>query len=123
MLFRSYSCATLNCSEEETLSHLFWSYPFADQCWNYICLQRNTNLSVFEAIDDMKKKIQKPFAMEIIILAAWSIWIIRNNKVFKNQHPSFQSWKIIFLQELHLVSFRMKKKHSETFKEWLQSQT
>jgi hypothetical protein len=60
--------------------------------------------------------------MEIIILTAWGIWISRNNKIFNNQTPSLKTWKIIFLQEAKLLIYRMKKKHADTFKEWLQSQ-
>jgi hypothetical protein len=60
--------------------------------------------------------------MEIIFLAAWGIWIWRNNKIFHNQTPSFTSWKVIFLQEAKLLTYRIKKKHADTFKEWLQSQ-
>ena len=122
LILQSYSCATLNCQQEETLFHLFWSCPFAAECWDSICPQRSRNLSVLEAFTDIKEKIQKPFAMDIIILAAWSIWIIRNNKVFKNERPSFAAWKAIYLQELRMVAHRMKKKHADTFKEWLQSQ-
>jgi hypothetical protein len=59
--------------------------------------------------------------MEIIILTAWGIWISRNNKIFHNQTPSFTSWKAIFLQEAKLT-YKIKKKHADTFKEWLQSQ-
>jgi hypothetical protein len=68
-----------------------------------------------EAILDVKGKLKVLFSNEIIILAAWSIWIMRNNKIFDNQAPNF-------LQELRMVSHKMKKKHVETFKEWLQSQ-
>jgi YbbR domain-containing protein len=60
--------------------------------------------------------------MEIVILAARSIWIVRNNKNFKNQRPTFHSWKAIYVEELRMVEHRMKKKHAQTFKEWLQSQ-
>jgi hypothetical protein len=60
--------------------------------------------------------------MEIIILAAWGIWISRNNKIFHNQTLSFTTWKVIFLQEAKFLTYRMKKKHADTFKEWLQSQ-
>jgi hypothetical protein len=28
----SYQCAVSNCDEEETLVHLFWTCPFAEQC-------------------------------------------------------------------------------------------
>jgi hypothetical protein len=72
---------------------------------------------------DIKEKLQLPFAMDIIMLAAWGIWIVRNNKIFNNISASFQSWKAIYLQEIRLISYRMKKKHACSFKEWLQSRT
>jgi hypothetical protein len=105
--------------EEETLIHLFWSCPFADHCWDFICPTRDKNLSVLESIEDIKMKIGLPFSMDIIIVATWSLWIVRNNNIFNNIRPSFSSWKAIYLQELRLISFRMKKKHVESFKEWL----
>jgi hypothetical protein len=118
----TYNCATLNCVQEETLVHLFWSCPFAQECWDYICPQRTRNLSVHEAFYDIRDKLNLPFSMDIIILAAWGIWNIRNNKIFKNQRPTFQSWKFLFHQELHMLQYRMKKKNVQSFKEWLQSQ-
>ena len=45
---QSYLCATLQCPREETLIHLFWTCPFAAQCWDYVCPQRTRNLSVIE---------------------------------------------------------------------------
>jgi hypothetical protein len=60
--------------------------------------------------------------MEISILAAWGIWIVRNNKIFNNEASSFENWKFIYLHELRLVSFTMKKKHATAFQEWLHTQ-
>jgi hypothetical protein len=51
-----------------------------------------------------------------------SIWMMRNNKIFNNQMPSFRNWKGFFIQELRMVAHRMKKKYVQSFKEWLQSQ-
>ena len=59
--------------------------------------------------------------MEIIILGAWAIWITRNNKFFENIAPSFQGWKFIFLEELKLLRFRMKKKHESHINLWLEA--
>jgi hypothetical protein len=118
----SYACATLQCNEEETLIHLFWACLFAESCWNYVCPTRGRNLSVLESIEDLKAKIQLPFAIELIMIAAWSIWIVRNDMIFNNKRPTFSSWKVIYLKELHWLSYRMKKKLAETFKAWLQSQ-
>jgi hypothetical protein len=33
----------------------------------------------------MKEKLNKPFCMEIIILASWSIWLVRKNKLFRDE--------------------------------------
>ena len=51
-----------------------------------------------EAFTDMKEKIQQPFFMELIILAAWGIWISINNKIFRYQTP-FENWKMIYKTE------------------------
>jgi hypothetical protein len=107
---------------EETLAHLFWNCPFAQKCWDYVCPQRTSSLSVLEAFIDIKEKLNLPFFMEISILAAWGMCIVRNKKSY-NEAPSFEKWKFIYLQELRLVSFRMKKKHTTTFHDWLLAQT
>jgi hypothetical protein len=70
----------------------------------------------------MRTKIKFPFAMEILIIAAWGIWIVRNNKFFNDQNANFNSWKAIYNQDLRMLVHRIKKKHAYTFKEWLQSQ-
>jgi hypothetical protein len=77
-------------------------------------------LSVMDAFYDVKNKLNVPFAMEIIIAAAWGLWIVRNNKIFKNQVPIFQSWKAIFKNELTMIQYRIKKKLAEAFKVWIQ---
>jgi hypothetical protein len=89
-------------SRRKPLVHLFWTCPFADKCWDFICPQRTKNLSVYEAFSGIKHKLQVPFYMETMILAAWGIWIIINNNIFKNQAPSFSSWKTIYFQALRL---------------------
>jgi hypothetical protein len=68
----------------------------------------------------MKNKLQVPFSMEIIILASWSIWIVRNNKVFDNQRPRFACWKAIYKVELRWLQHRIKKKHRDQFNNWLE---
>ena len=121
MVLESYNCAVASRASEETLHHLFWGCPFAKMCWNYICPTRTQNLSILEAFQDLKDKLQLPFFMEIIILGSWAIWITRNNKVFENITPSFQGWKNIFFEELKRLSYRMKQKHVDAFRAWLEA--
>jgi hypothetical protein len=120
-VLQSYQCVFQCCNEEETLVHLFWACPFAKNCWDFICPRRDRSLSILEALEDVRFKMKLPFAMEVLILSAWGIWIVRNNKIFKDQNAEFNTWKAIFLQELRLLVHRMKKKHVYSFKEWIQS--
>ena len=122
MHLQNYNCATIQCPEEETLYHLFWTCPFARQCWDYICPNREVNLTMHEAFQDLKFKLNVPFFMEIIILASWAIWISRNNVIFNNQRASFNGWKAIYFQELNLVKHRIRKKYDQKFHDWLQNQ-
>ena len=68
----------------------------------------------------MKLKIQQPFFMEIVILAAWGIWMSRNNKIFRDQRPTFDGWKVIFLSEITWLKHRIKAKYAAQFSAWLQ---
>jgi hypothetical protein len=72
-----------------------------------------------EAFADLKEKLNVPFLLEIIILAAWSIWIVRNNKIFKNSNPTIASWEAVFYYELIMVKHKMKKKYATQFSNWL----
>jgi hypothetical protein len=70
----------------------------------------------------MKDKLNKPFSMKIIILASWSIWLVRNNKLFRDETARWSNWNAIFNKELNLVAYRMKKKIATEFRIWVQSQ-
>jgi hypothetical protein len=71
-----------------------------------------TEQTIMETFADLKEKLNVPSFMEIIILAAWSILIVRNNKIFKNSNPTIASWKAVFYYELRMVKHRMKKKYA-----------
>jgi hypothetical protein len=99
--------------------HLFWNCPFASKCWNFVCPTRTKNLVLLDAVSDIKDKLRVPLFMEIIILASWSIWLIKNKKILENIRPTFSTSKAIFHQKLRLVGFRIKKKFETDFKDWI----
>jgi hypothetical protein len=90
--------------------HLFGECPFAQRCWDFICPTKTRGLSLLEAISDIKNKLKVPFYMEIIILSSWSIWIVRNGKIFENKRPTLNTWKAIYYQELKLLWYMMSSK-------------
>jgi hypothetical protein len=120
---QNYKCDFTDCEVEETLEHLFLTCPFAIRCWDHLCPQRNRNLGIEDAINDIKNKLQLPFAMDIIVLATWSIWIVRNNKIFNNQRASFASWNAILHEELRMLGHRIKNNYKEHFFSWLEEFT
>jgi hypothetical protein len=78
----SYNYVLCNLHMEETLEHLFLSCSFAEACW--------TSLNLFVPQDDpfsvilsFKNQLVVPFFMEITILMSWSIWMARNDLIFR----------------------------------------
>jgi hypothetical protein len=64
-------------------------------------------LSFFDTIQKSKTEWQLGYFMETFAIAAWEIWKIRNNKIFRREHPSFQTWKVNFSASVKLQLFRL----------------
>lgn len=63
--------------------------------------------------------MQVQFYMEIIILMTWSIWITRNNKVFKDINPTIGFCKDKFKMEFALVVHRREDSLKPFMSQWL----
>jgi hypothetical protein len=88
-----YTCIMCNEASLETRDHLFFTCPFAIQCWKYMCPSWNLSQVAMQNdiqsyIQSIKVHIRQPFFMEIIILICWSIWTTRNDFIFKGLTPS-----------------------------------
>jgi hypothetical protein len=65
------------------------------------------------------KKFAVPFAMEIIILMAWAIWVTRNDCVFNNINPTVESCRRKFKEEFKMLLLRAKPSLVEAMTAWL----
>jgi hypothetical protein len=92
MTLDSYSCELCLLHREETLRHLFLSYPFAKNCWASINVLIPSWLRATRATTYMKRHIGLPFATEIIISMCWCIWKERNAWLFSD---AIQVWSIV----------------------------
>jgi hypothetical protein len=78
----SYDCVLCSLSQEETVGHLFLACPFAQACWSLI------NLTPASAdpglvINSFKDQLNISFFMDIVIILSWSIWMARNDLIFR----------------------------------------
>jgi hypothetical protein len=59
--------------------------------------------------------------MDIIIIMSWSIWMARNDLIFKGQQPNLQSVKPCFLKEFAPVIIREKSSLKQLMSSWLEA--
>ena len=114
-----FSCLLCDQDMEETVHHLFWNCSFAQQCWGLICPLSMPNLPTHQILFHLKDRIGLSFSMELIILAAWALWITRNNCIFNQQTPNIQGWRDIFTREVSLLTHRAKPSLKQLISTWL----
>jgi hypothetical protein len=64
--------------------------------------------SLQDTLASLKLAIFKPFFMEIIMLIAWSIWLTRNDFIFKAVTPSAYKCRKRFKDEIALLVHKAK---------------
>jgi hypothetical protein len=79
MILDSYTCDLCILQRPETSAHLFLRCNFAKGCWASIGVTVTTSTSIFRIFNRIRRRLQVPFFMEIIILMTWSIWTTRND--------------------------------------------
>lgn len=121
MVLESYNCEICSLLVEETVEHLFWLCPFAQQCWGILNLETVQSEDNFENIRAIKNQMPTQFFMVAVILMSWTIWRARNELIFNNNQVSIQECRMFFFKELWLVSLRVKASLAPTFEQWIQS--
>ncbi|KAL6627690.1 hypothetical protein ACP70R_031416 [Stipagrostis hirtigluma subsp. patula] len=84
----SYVCEMCIWQREESLVHLFLLCPFAKLAWQKIGVLAPGTVNPAQAISSIKRQLNVPFFMEIIVIMAWAIWMTRNDWLFNNQDPT-----------------------------------
>ena len=95
----SYDCVLCSHHLEETQLHLFLDCPFAQRCWEILGLQIHDHdpLRIFESFIN---QLSVPFALDVIIIMSWCIWMARNDLIFKNMAASISSVRNRFKSNL-----------------------
>ena len=116
----SYDCVLCSHHLEETQLHLFLDCPFAQRCWEILGLQIHDHdpLRIFESFIN---QLSVPFALDVIIIMSWCIWMARNDLIFKNMAASISSVRNRFKSEFALVVLRAKPSAQPALSSWLQA--
>jgi hypothetical protein len=103
------------------MKHLFFECEFAQACWTAIQIIWDLSLPVADMVQEQRSQFPSSCYMEVIILAAWSIWIHRNNIIFNNGQISFARWKGEFRELFLLCKRRAKPSLQADMSAWLAS--
>jgi hypothetical protein len=117
----SYTCNLCILQRIETRAHLFLRCNFAKACWNSLGITYISTRSVPQIFRQIKEKLAVPFAMEIIIIMTWSIWIIRNDWIFNLLDPSVQTCRRNFKNEFCLLLLRAKPSLLPAMSDWIEA--
>jgi len=83
-----------------------------------VALAGNSSWQVLEFIKD---QFQLPFFMEIIITFCWSIWMQRNDFIFREIQPTLHACYQAFKKDFALVILRAKSRHKTQMLAWLEA--
>jgi hypothetical protein len=106
-LEEGYCCALCPLPVTETSLHLFFECSASVSRWYSIGIQWNIQQDVEQMILQQKNKFAGPFFLDLVMIAAWSIWKERNEYIFNHKPPSLNGWKRIFKTEVNLYLFRL----------------
>ncbi|XP_073360718.1 uncharacterized protein [Aegilops tauschii subsp. strangulata] len=79
------NCVLCPLQTRETRDHLFFNCNFSVRVWNYLQIDWSSGDSMADLVINTSRSFRKPFFTEVVFIACWNIWILRNAKpgVFK----------------------------------------
>jgi hypothetical protein len=113
------SCRICNLDILEDMSHLFFTCPFAQNCWNSLAIYWDVNLDLFDMIQSAFGNFGQSFFMEVVGTACWQIWLKRNALIFDNVQPSLTIWKADFKEDFTLLLHRVKEEDRPRYQSWI----
>ncbi|KAG8071758.1 hypothetical protein GUJ93_ZPchr0006g43597 [Zizania palustris] len=108
-----YNCILCGHGILENVLHLFVDCQFSKRCWARMDIVWPINGSLEERIAALKSNDDRSFAMELILIGAWSLWLHRNNCIFRQNISSLQQWWASFLAILKIQTYRQKEDTKE----------
>jgi len=112
-------CVMCGSGEEETIEHLFFTRPFALDCWRSIHINSDMSMDLMDRFSTARQVHNMDFFPEATLIAAWELWKLRNDKIFQRKQPSRSIWLCNFKNQCLLQSVRFKEDLRSSFCFWL----
>jgi len=112
-------CVVCETREDETIEHIFFTCPFASQCWASINFVWDHSINLQDRFIQARQSHGHSFFTEASLIAAWKIWKMHNDKVFKRREPCQARWLYNFKNQCFLRSVRFKADLRSAFYFWL----
>lgn len=103
----------------EDLEHLFFTCPFARNCWDSVGFSWSLSTQVNPRVLLAARNFRGVCFFEIISSVAWNIWKERNDFIFNSIVPSHVSWKRRTKQDILLHQYRVKSVLVQKLVDWV----
>ena len=120
MILPYYNCVCCQHGTVENIVPLFVTCPFATACWGAMSLQV-WFAEPFSVREDFCLQLQVPFFMDILITMSWSIWMQRNDLIFRGIAPTVQQCMRHFKKAFAQVILHAKSRHKIPLSTWLEA--
>jgi hypothetical protein len=113
------TCVMCSTGQLEDIEHLFFNCPFAQECWSKLGIVWDGNLELLERITQARSSHVIPCFTEVVLIVAWELWKLRNDKVFQRRDPTPAQWVCNFKSQCLLQLVRFKETLRSSFWVWL----
>jgi len=112
-------CVLCPTHTKEDRDHLFFQCNFSCRVWNYLQISWPAGDDMTAIAFHARRDFARPFFSEVVFLACWNIWNVRNDRVFRNIKPSFRRWRASFILDVSLLVHRIKPKFKDDLIRWI----
>ncbi|XBH67940.1 hypothetical protein VPH35_096225 [Triticum aestivum] len=120
MYLEDYNCALCSGATEENRAHVFWDCQFVLECWQTLTPGKQRGICAYDEIQLTKFKLPPDIAMEIILMGCWSIWMSRNEKIFRRAAPRIHTWKHYLKEGQQVTQIRAKSVKAGKINVWIE---
>ena len=116
-----FHCVLCPTRAHEDRDHLFFTCAFSQRIWNYLQIEWQQGDDLYSIVKAARRGFAKPFFSEVVMIACWNLWLVRNDKIFNHIRPRFAVWRSKVIHDFRLLVYRMKAKYRESFVQWINS--